>query len=282
MLFDCHAHVWWDSFSEDFDAVLERAKMAGVEKIIAPGTDLETSRRAVVLAKKHPKTIYAAAGIHPEEIPSLQDSPGLADARLNISASSRDLLSRRILELRQLITNNREHIVAVGEIGTDKNNGQLKNSIKEQMHLFREQCLLALEYDLPIIVHTRESLPETLEVLDTLPAMPPGQFHCFSYDETGLSEILGRGFYVSFCGNISWSKRLQSILPTVPVERLLLETDSPLMMPRDKKGDPIDLSLRNEPANVRILAQIIADLRGVSLQDIGAITTENAQRLFHL
>lgn len=146
-------------------------------------------------------------------------------------------------------------------------------------------------------MHTRESLNEALEVLDALPQMPKGQFHCFSHDEASVEEVVKRGFYVSFCGNITWSKRVARLVAIVPDERLLLETDSPLMVPRDKKGKPIQWiakvpnsgpessepeNSRNEPANVRYLAQMVADLRGVELDHIEKITTANAIRLFRL
>ena len=171
-----------------------------------------------------------------------------------------------------------------------------------QKELFRAQCQLALEFDLPVIIHTRESLAQTLEVIDALPSMPRGQFHCFSHDEEGIKQVLARGFYVSFCGNITWSKRVARLVNLVPTDRLLLETDSPLMVPRDKKGNPIQWgessdhspiiaqgselgepgSNRNEPANVRILAEKIAEIRGQSLLEIEKFTTENVKTLFKL
>ncbi|PIW08303.1 hydrolase TatD, partial [Candidatus Collierbacteria bacterium CG17_big_fil_post_rev_8_21_14_2_50_45_7] len=122
--------------------------------------------------------------------------------------------------------------------------------MEEQKVLFKIQCELALELDLPVIIHTRNSLSEALEVLDQLPQMPRGQFHCFSHDKEGVKQVLSRGFYVSFCGNIAWSKRVTKLVPLVPLDRLLLETDSPFMKPGE----------RNESANVTITAQMIADL----------------------
>jgi TatD DNase family protein len=124
--------------------------------------------------------------------------------------------------------------------------------------------------------------------------MPRGQFHCFSHDEEGIKQVLARGFHVSFCGNITWSKRVAKLVGLVPDDRLLLETDSPLMIPRDKSGAPLQKvpnsgpesseprEDRNEPANVAILAEKIAELRGQTLAEMGKITTENAIRLFRL
>jgi TatD DNase family protein len=110
--------------------------------------------------------------------------------------------------------------------------------------------------------------------------MPRGQFHCFSYDEEALQEVLGRGFYCSFCGNITWSKRVAKLVTKVPHERLLLETDSPLMMPRDNKGQPIDESMRNEPKNVTMLAALQAEMKNQPIEQFARQTTANAIKLY--
>lgn len=275
MLIDTHAHLWFDDFADDLDAVIGRAKVAGVEKMIVPGTDIESSKKAIELARRYPGVIFASVGVHPEEVvnSNLQVSPGLAnETRLNISAFSRDLVSRRDL------------IKAIGEIGTDASTEELKNCMETQKNLLKEQCEMAIEYDLPVIIHTRNSLTEALQVLDDLKEMPKGQFHCFSHDEIGLEQVLSRGFYVSFCGNITWSKRIAKLVSLVPDNRLLLETDSPLMVPRDTPPFALASSggVKNEPANVRYLAEKIAELRRQSFEEIAKMTTENAIGLFRL
>lgn len=262
MLIDTHTHLWFPEYQSDLENVLARAKAANVRKMIVPGTSVESSKKAIALAKKYPGVIYAAVGVHPEEL-------------LNKHTSVND-------QIKKLASENSQQIVAIGEIGTDKNDEEMQKCINEQMALFRKQCEVALELDLPIIVHTRNSFPETWEVLQSLPKMPQGQFHCFSIDEEALKTVLAQGFYVSFCGNITWSKRVAKLVPIVPSDRLLLETDSPLMVPRNQKGEPIAGSERNESVNVTILAQTISDLRGVSLQEVADQTTENAVRLFKL
>jgi TatD DNase family protein len=272
MFIDTHAHLWWDSYSQDLDSVIERARVNGVEKMIAPGTDLLTSKRAVDLAHRYPSIIYAAVGIHPEET---------VNKTLAVTKNAL-MFNSQMKKMRELIAANRDSIVAVGEIGTDANTEELRLSMKEQKDLFREQCEIALEFDLPIIVHTRKSFAETMEVLTSLSKMPNGQFHCFSYDHPEADIVLKNGFSLSFCGNISWSKRLQRLSPTIPLDRLLLETDSPFMIPRDEKGEPLDTSLRNEPKNVTLLAQILADLRGVSQEELGDHTSANAERIYHI
>lgn len=268
MLIDTHAHLWFDDFKNDLEEVLARAKEVGVEKIVVPGTDIESCKQAVELAKKYPGVIYASVGVHPEEI-------------LEQSFKVRPSHSQRS-DLGALIAENREWVVAIGEIGTDASTEELKKRMDQQKELFRAQCELALEFDLPVIIHTRNSLPEALEVLDTLPTMPRGQFHCFSHDEAGLKQVLERGFHVSFCGNITWSKRVAKLVSLIPDDRLILETDSPLMVPRDRKGIPIKGSERNEPANVGALAQVIAASRGQNVEQVAELTTANAKALFHL
>jgi len=253
MLIDTHAHLWFPEYENDLEEVMARAKAAGVGKMIVPGTSLESSKMAIALAKKYPGVLYASVGVHPEELlnHNFEETP---------------------LGLRELIAENREWIVAIGEIGTDASSEELKNCMGEQRELLGKQCELALEHDLPVIVHTRNSLKKALEVLDGLKKMPRGQFHCFSHDEAGVKEVLSRGFCVSFCGNIAWSKRVARLVPLVPIERLLLETDSPFMLP----------GKRNEPSNVTITAQMIADLQGLSLKVVEEQTIKNAKALFKL
>jgi|SRR3989339_1115800 len=266
MFIDTHAHMWWSSFDEDRDQVLAHAEASGVTKIIVPGTDLKTSKLAVELAKKYKGKIFAAVGIHPEE------------SIINKQTDLQDQLTR----IKELIDENREYIVAVGEVGTDAYTDELKSVLPLQQDFFRRQIEIAQEYGLPVIVHTRNSLTETLEVIDQMQVEPKGQFHCFSNDEEGLREVLKRGFSVSFAGNITWSKRVRRLVELVPNDKLLLETDSPLMMPRDSRGEPLMDNLRNEPINVTILARLQAELRGQPLKALEIQTSANAIELFRV
>lgn len=265
MFIDTHAHLWFDDFQNDLKDVIARSKLAKVEKFVVPGTDLESSRKAIDLAQVYPDIIFSAVGIHPEEV-----EPGKFDIDSNID------------ELNVLIGESNGLVHAIGEIGTDASSDALNNCMEEQKRLFLKQCKVALAHDLPVIIHTRNSLGSALEVLDSLPSMPRGQFHCFSHDEEGIRQVLSRGFCVSFCGNISWSKRVAKLVSLIPDEKLLLETDSPLMVPRDKKGKPIQMVERNEPANIVYLAKIIADLRCQDIQKIAKITSDNAKSLYRL
>ena len=260
MLIDTHAHLWWDTYTRDLDEVIKRADDAIVKKIIMPGTDIKSSERAIELAKKYKGRLFAGVGVHPEE------------------AKCHDSFDELGVKLEKVIEENREFVVAIGEIGTDKYREEDRMSIAKQKEFFKLQSEMAVKNNLPIIVHTRDSLKETLEVIDNLPEQPRGQFHCFSYGEEELREILERGFYVSFCGNISWSKRLQRLMPMVPLDRLLLETDSPLMKPVNERGEKV--GERNEPENVKILAELQANLLNMDIKELETITSKNASDLF--
>lgn len=248
-MIDTHAHLFWESYTDDLDQVLARAKAAGIEKVIVPGTNVENSLAAIELAKKYPGVIYPAIGIHPEDVPG-------AD----------------VTQVRRLIEEHQELVVAVGEIGIDLYTEDGQKTLDAQKKLFKAQCELALEMDLPVIIHTRNSFAETWEVLSSLATMPRGQFHCFSVDEAALTQVLAAGFYVSFCGNIAWSKRVAKLVPLVPLDKLLLETDSPFMDP----------GKRNEPANVKVLAELVAQIRETTIEVVAEATASNTQTLYRL
>lgn len=253
-MIDTHAHLWFEEFRDDLDQVLERAKTVGVEKIVVPGTNTESSQQAIALAKQYLGVIYPAVGIHPEEL--------LETTNWELEVES----------IRTLVLHNREQVVAIGEIGTDASSQEMAECMKEQMKLFKTQCEMAIELGLPVIIHTRNSFAETWEVLQSLRKMPKGQFHCFSVDEQALQLVTAAGFNVSFCGNIAWSKRVAALVPLVPLDKLLLETDSPLMNP----------GKRNEPAEVSTLAKQIAQLRNEPVERIEQATSFNATTLYRL
>ncbi len=256
MLIDTHAHLWYPDYDGEVDEVLARARAAGVEKIVVPGTDIVSSKKAIELSKKYPGLIYAAVGVHPEEVlNSSKARPYLASSVWALPSRS-DLVGA----------------VAVGEIGMDMSSDELRSKSNEQAELFRMQCEMAIENDLPVIIHTRNSFAEAWEVLTSLPKLPRGQFHCFSNDEEDLTTVIAAGFFVSFCGNITWSKRVARLVPLVPADKLLLETDSPFMKPGET----------NEPAYVAELLKYIAGLRGEDKDDLEKVTSENAKELFRL
>ncbi len=251
-LTDTHCHLDFPDYKDDLEEVLSRASGAGVVRIIVPGTSISSSQKAIELARKHPN-IYAACGVHPHEADKVTD-PDMA-------------------ELREMAAKD-EKIVAIGEIGLDYYRKFSK--IENQKKLFNNCLDIAKEFDLPVILHNREAGEDFLKVLKGYDLK--GVVHCFSQDERLLEELLERGFYISFAGNITYPKasKLRELAGKVPIERILLETDSPYISPEPVRGK------RNEPVNVKYLVSIYSEIYSLSKGDIARITTHNANELFSL
>jgi len=250
-LVDSHCHLQIEQFDADRDQVIERAREAGVCAIITLATDLATSRQVIALAEQY-DMVYAAVGIHPTEA---------------AAAGADDLV-----EIARLA----EHpkVVAIGESGMDLYWDTSTEAIQEQF--FIRQIELAVEHDLPIVIHNRNAGAAVLRALDNVPHLPVrGVFHCFSEDTDYAREVLRRGFHVSFTGNLTYKKStLPEVAAMVPLNRLLLETDSPFLAPVPKRGK------RNEPAFVQYIAEKHAEIRGVSAQAIAGATRQTANELF--
>lgn len=258
MLIDTHAHLDDARYDDDRAAMMDRARTAGVDAFVTIGCDLATSRAAVALAEEHP-AVYAAVGVHPHEAKHV--GGGWYD------------------ELRKLAKSAK--VVAYGEIGLDYH--YTHSSPKEQRDRFREQLQLAREIRLPVIVHTREAQEDTITILrEERASEVGGVFHCFSGDAWLAKEALDLGFYLSFSGILTFpnAAALRDIAKTVPLDRVLIETDSPYLTPVPHRGK------RNEPAYVGLVAQRLAEIRSgeapVTAEDIGAMTSRNARRLFKI
>lgn len=252
-LIDTHTHLQWPKFDEDRDAVIERAREAGVAAMLTLATDLTTSYRVIELAERHPD-VFAAVGIHPTDA---------------VKAGPDDLA--RIAELAR-----HPKVVAIGETGMDFYWDKTTGAVQEQ--LFRAQLELGAQLDLPVVVHNREAGPAILQVLAKAAGLPMrGVFHCFGEDHDYARRVLDYGFHISFTGNITYKNNgLAAVAQVIPLERLLLETDSPFMAPVPHRGQ------RNEPAYVRYVAEKHAEIRRVPLTEIAAATTANARELFRL
>ncbi|MGD9048341.1 MAG: TatD family hydrolase [Anaerolineae bacterium] len=260
-LIDSHAHLDFSKFDHDRPAAIERAKAAGVSAIVNVGTDLGSSRRAVALAERY-ATIYAAVGMHPHDAKKL-DGAALAELR----------------ELAQ-----RPKVVAVGEIGLDFYRDLSPRDV--QRRAFRAQLAWAARMGKPVIIHDRDAHDEIMEILTDW-AMEQksspltgriGVLHTFSGDLSMAEKAIELGFYISLSGPVTYKNadRLASIARTVPLDRLLVETDCPFLTPHPHRGK------RNEPAYVRLVAERIATLRGMSFDELARATTANARRLFEL
>lgn len=253
ILVDTHAHLDDPRFEGDLDDVISRALHAQVQAIITVGADLDSSRAAIALAEQYPQ-VYAVVGIHPHEAARVVDDDLKELSRLG------------------------EHpkVVAIGETGLDfYRNLSPRNS---QQDVFVAQLRLALDKGKPVVIHDRDAHAETLAILKELAQHWRGVLHCFSGGYEMAIEALELGFDLSFAGPVTFqnARKLHALLPRLPLERLLVETDCPWLAPHPHRGK------RNEPAYVRLVAAKIAQLHDVPLEHVAAITTANAEQLFGL
>src|SRR5215218_6414148 len=256
MFIDSHAHIDGEEFDADRDEVVARAREAGVRAILNVGTGDPHGanfERAVAVAERY-EGVYAAVGVHPH------------DAKLYDEAAERLIL--------EFVRGAR--VVAVGEIGLDYHYDNSPRDV--QREVFARQLRLARAEGLPVIIHSRDADEETLEILRAEYAGTErgGVMHCFGGGPALAEGALGLGFYISFAGNVTFKKAepLREVARTVPPERLLVETDCPYLAPVPHRGR------RNEPAHVAATARFLAELRGVSVEELGRATSENFSRLF--
>ena len=252
-VFDTHAHYDSGGFNADRDEVLSSLPASGVALVVDPGCDVPSSQAAVALAEKYPH-VYAAVGIHPG------DCAGCTDADFEA--------------IRTLCGH--EKVVAVGEIGLDYY--WEDNPPKEfQQMVFRRQIELALELDLPVIVHDREALGDSLAVVLDYPALR-GVFHCFSGSPEMAQELLKRGWYLGFDGPITYknAKRAPEVAAVTPLDRIVVETDAPYLTPVPYRGK------RNDSRYLPYVVEKLAEWKNVSPEEMERITWENGLRLFGL
>ncbi len=258
-LIDTHSHIHDAEFDADREAVIERATAAGVECILALGVDAANSRTAIALAERH-RCVLAAAGVHPHE------ADGVTDAALD--------------ELEELARHPR--VAAVGEIGLDYYRNLSPR--EEQLRVLRRQLLTAQRLGKPVAVHAREAHEDMMPLLEgwsrdmggrLADGRPLGVLHYFSGDAEQASRYIGLGFVIGVHTSVTHPKasRLQDVVRTVPIEHLVLETDSPYGAPQSVRGR------RNEPAYVAEAAAKVAELRSMPVEDVAEITTNNALRL---
>lgn len=251
LIFDTHAHYDDEAFDADREALLASMPEHGVGLILDPGCDLGSSRRAVELARTYPH-VYAAVGWHPESC-----APFTEDSLDALRAWARE-----------------PKVVAIGEIGLDYYWEQ--NPPRElQQRVLRDQLALAQELDLPVIVHDREAHADSLAIVQEFPAVR-GVFHCFSGSVEMARELLKRGWYLGFDGPVTYksNKKAAEVLAVTPLERILVETDSPYMAPEPCRGK------RNDSSLLVYVLEKIAALKGVSAEEMTRITQENGCRLF--
>lgn len=278
-MIDTHSHLNFEVFSNDWEEVVSRAFSVGVEKMVVVGTNLETSTKAVDMAQSNP-ALYAAVGIHPHHAKHYRD---------NGAALVPDMLALETLARRQ-------KVVAVGEIGLDyhvyENSDRYSDVtiderlIQLQRQLFKAQLGIAQKLEKPVIVHSRKAKREVLELIEQVGENNnqrlSGVFHCFEGGKTFAREIIQAGLHISFTGNVTYEEGKGNVSLEVPLNRLLLETDCPYMIPRPERDQkrPDGDFLRSEPRHVKIIGQFHAKIRGVSEKEVFKQTTDNAQALF--
>ena len=283
-LTDTHAHLYWDRFDKDRDAVIARCTDFNVKRILIPGTTVKTSLASVKLAESHPN-LFAAIGIHPTD--ALEWADETKDELRKLVATRPDRFSKPVRP--QL----HSKIVAIGEIGLDYYWDRAPHEI--QKRVLQEQLSLAEELELPVVLHLREKgdAPEgdcAVDLLEMLSkwvaslrsrahslATNPGALHSFSGTITAAEKAIQLEFMIGVTGPITFKKasKRREIIASLPMEKILIETDSPFLTPHPKRGK------RNEPANVRFIAEKIAEIHGKETREIAAITTANAARLFN-
>ena len=252
---DTHAHLNDDKFREDLPEVIERAKSAGVCRILNLGDTMKSSEYAVQLAEEH-EELFAGVGIHPEEAYEMTSAD---DDR--IAAWAR-----------------KPGVAAIGEIGLDYYWEKDPEKRRLQQKIFIRQLDLARQLHLPVCVHDREAHGDTLAILKKEGKGIPGVLHCFSGSLEVAQEALKLGWLIGVDGPLTFKNaaRLPEIVQKIPLERILIETDSPYMAPVPMRGK------RNEPSYVRYIAEKLAELRGETLETIAAATTQNAETLYRL
>ena len=256
MLIDSHAHIQGNEYEGEVEAVIERAHAAGVDKIVAVGGagDMSSNTDAIALADSF-HAVYATVGMHPHD--------------------AKDVGIEELETLRGLTTHPK--VVAIGETGLDYYYNHSSHELQEQV--FSSFIHMACETGLPIVVHERDAAEKTAELLrQEGNGKLCGVIHCFTGNYQSARAYLDLGFYLSFTGIITFknAEPLRAVVRQIPLDRILVETDAPYLTPVPHRGK------RNEPAYVRFVAETVAKVRGISLEEVASITTANTQKLFSL
>lgn len=251
-LSDTHSHLHFDQYQDDIDVVVERARTANVQRILTLGTDLESSLASLDIARKH-DFIFAAVGLHPTDV---------------LRAQSKDPL--KIKE----IARTEQKVLAIGEIGLDLYWKEV--SLDKQIPMFEQMLEIAADLDYPVVIHNREAHAEMRKFFEDRSFKNlNGVMHSFSGTAKDAEFYLERGLHISFTGVITFKNfKDVEVVKSVPLDRLLLETDSPFLTPEPFRGK------RNEPANVQFIAQKLAAIYGLTVQELAEVTYKNSIRLF--
>ena len=275
-LFDNHAHYNDEKFNEDRDEIIKKIYKSGGTKFMCAGYSLESSKKALEIAENY-DFIYTTAGISPNDIPgNIQDDDleGKSEQEIQeLFTKSIQIVDNELQEIENLAKNKK--VVAIGEIGLDyywnKNNKEI------QKQVFIKQIELANKLNMPIVIHTREAIMDTMDILKNVkPTIKPGVFHCCPLNVELVKEALKLGFYISFAGPVTFknSKNAREIVEMVPFDKILIETDSPYLAPEPVRGT------RNDSRNVRYIAEKIAEFKNVDVEYVANASYKNAVKVF--
>lgn len=281
MLIDTHAHINFRDFKDDADEVIQRSLQNNIW-IILVGSEYKTSKRAVNYADKYKQGVYSTVGLHPIHLEDaiIEDQ----NSGYCFTTHAEKFLINNYKQLAQS-----EKVVAIGEIGLDYYHIDLNKDIlkikKKQQDIFIQQLKLAIDLNLPVIIHCRESHNDVLAILQDFKekyhniltnSKPWGVIHCFSGNEDSAKKYFELGLAISFTGLITFNAQWDDLISNMSLDRLMIETDCPYMTPKPHRGE------RNEPIFVKYIAQKIAQLRKLSIEEISKITTDNAKKFFNL
>ena len=255
--FDTHAHYDDDKFNEDREAVIEKIFNAGVTKCINMGCDIESSKKAIEIATNH-DFIYAAVGLHPEEIPQSEEE-----------------LWKTILQIKNLAVQNKK-VVAIGEIGLDYYWNKETKELQKQA--FIKQIELANELRVPVSIHTRDAIDDMISIIRNYKIENSGVLHCCPFNRELVKHGVDNGLYIGFGGTSTFknSKNAKEIVNMIPDDRILIETDSPYLSPEPKRGT------RNDSSNLHYIVEKLAEYKNIDPEKMAKLTYENATRLFRI
>ena len=253
MLFDTHAHMDDRAFDADRAQLLEDLPTQQIALLMNPGCSLESSRNAVKLANTH-DYIYAAVGSHPDVA---------------------DEVNEEVLEEYRTLCKLNSKVTAIGEIGLDYHYEDIPRDLQKKA--FRAQMALAAELDLPVIVHERDAHEDGMAIVKEFPTVT-GVFHCYSGSAEMARQLVDLGWYIGFTGVLTFknARKAVEVAASIPLERIVLETDCPYMAPEPFRGK------RNDPGKLYRMAEKLAEIRGLSVEEIHRITTENGKRLYRI
>ena len=255
--FDSHSHYNDEKFDEIREQIIEDTYKSGVTKFICAGYDVQSSKKAIEISQKH-EFIYSICGISPNDIPQSEEE-----------------LWKTIDEISKIVQQNKK-IVGIGEIGLDYYWN--KENKKKKKKAFIKQIELANKLELPIVIHSRDASVDTIDIIKNNIVNKRGIFHCCQLNQEMVKQAINLGYYISFAGPITFknSKNAKEVVDLVPMDKILIETDSPYLSPEPNRGK------RNDSRNVKYVAEKIAEFKNMSLEEIARITYENAMKIFEI